>query len=516
MGRPQTAQGATPWKREYLRKYQREHRKAGSLTPEELEQCRQKPALAREIRGRGVIACLECGLLLEKLPQHLFSEQVSQLPNAVPPGRSPRGGPGMTSEGYKRKFGLPKNYPLCSMDFSEKMSAQKRASGYLPPAETRFGGVRGPSPKDGVEARRRWGVSIVERQGQRDRMLSKESRQRRSAWWAKAKDSEVSSWEIAEPRLHGQSQEKIAARVGLERATISWRLKKMGFPRGREFVLYHGEPLTRQHLPLLVQDYIAVNYPVLPLSPAVSPGPHEQFTVKEAAERLGVSVSWVRERTRQSAAEHGWLRVGIQRGRLMYFGNAQIQYLAAERDRIKQEKVGRRGRREITDRLRVNQMWIIHRLRAKDRGRPLSAKMGDRVLSLWKALKDKRQTQSASPKGGRPRNLLPSEESALPRRYQSLRKDLKSLLAWLRDEDGHVTMRRVREWICEQAQQGRMRTLLIWPEFFKWAGKGFDPQQGTGMDHATFLRGDWRPNELALEFLAQDYGLAPSTVKRLI
>jgi len=69
--------------------------------------------------------------------------------------------------------------------------------------------------------------------------------------------------------------------------------------------------------------------------------------------------------------------------------------------------------------------------------------------------------------------------------------------------------------MCEGTQLGRMRTRLVGPEFFKWVGKGFD-SEGRGMDHPTFLRGDWRPNELAVEFLAQDYGLAPPTVRDLV
>ena len=68
---PKAPVKATAWKSEYLRAYRREHRKAERLSPEELERCRPNPALLREIRGPQWIACPLCGLLFEKLPEHL-------------------------------------------------------------------------------------------------------------------------------------------------------------------------------------------------------------------------------------------------------------------------------------------------------------------------------------------------------------------------------------------------------------------------------------------------------------
>jgi transposase len=492
---PPEPQRATPWKRDYNRRWYQEHRKAEYLSPRELEQCRESPALARRIRGTAVIACLDCGVLLEKLPQHLAAEH------------------GTTSAEYKRRFGLPKNHPLCSENFSDRMTAIKKASGRVPPVETRFGQARGPSARQGVQARREWGVSLVERQAKRNRMLTEESRRSHTAWWAKAHKPKLSSEDIlkiVERRLGGQSLKTIAKHFKVTQSAVARRLRKMGFPAGRECVFYHGEPLTRQHLRLLIQDYIAVNYPAPQSAPPLSLKPHEQRTIEEAAERLGVSPSWVRERTRKRSH----LRLGVRRGKRLYLGNAQIQYLIEERERIRREELEGRARREITDALHVNPHWITHRLRAKDKSRPLSAKMGGRILVFWRGLKDRWHTQSASPKGGQPKKLLPSEQAALRRRYQSLQKDLKRLNAWLR-ADRVYSRRRAREWICEQAERGRLRTLLFWPKFFRWVEEGFD-LEGVGVDRPTFLQGQWTPSEVALDFLAGDYGLAPRTVADLV
>ncbi len=496
---PRAPVKATAWKSEYLRTYRREHRKAERLSPDELERCRQNPALLREIRGAQWIACPLCGLLFGKLPEHLASEHAAELMPDDEPAPS-RARP--LAEAFKRKFGLPKNYPLCSRAYSEMMAAKKKASGYLPPTQTRFGQERGPSPHSGVKARREWGVSLAERQAARSRVLARPSN---DAWSKNAsREPKVSNWEIAEPRLCGRSHEKIAADCGLTPGTVHYHLRKMGFPPGREFVLFHGEPLTRRHLPLLIEDWIAVNYPAAPSAPTFSLRPRERLTVEQTAAMLGVSLSWVRHHMR---ARTRVPLVGALRDGRRYLGRAQVRYLFRELQRIHREKLLSSARREITQTLGVNPHWIIHRLRTKHESWPLSAKMGGKILLLWNGLKDKWHTHSATARGGRPRKLLPSEQAALPVRYQRLRLDLKALAKCLKVENTKH-FRRVRQWICDQAKLGRMRTLLLWVDFFAWIDKHGE-EWG-------FLSGHWVPSDLAIEFLASDYTVGATTVRDLV
>ena len=50
---------------------------------------------------------------------------------------------------------------------------------------------------------------------------------------------------------------------------------------------------------------------------------------------------------------------------------------------------------------------------------------------------------------------------------------------------------------------GAIRSLMFWPEFFKWIGKGvFDTA--------------WRPSEVAIDFLASDYKVSDSTIERIV
>jgi hypothetical protein len=235
--KPRARAKATAWKSEYLRTYRREHRKAERLSPEELERCRQNPALLREIRGPQWIACPMCGLLFQKLPEHLASEHAAEL---MPDAELVLSRPPGLAESFKRKFGLPQNYPLCSHARSEMQAAKIKASGYLPAVETRFGQPRGPSPQQGVKARREWGISPTERRARRELMLTPKSRQQHAKWWAKTGQPKLSSREmcdIADRRLRGHSQERIAEHHKVTQGAVSWHLRRMGFPHGREFVL---------------------------------------------------------------------------------------------------------------------------------------------------------------------------------------------------------------------------------------------------------------------------------------
>jgi predicted transcriptional regulator len=461
------------WDRTYHRNYYRENRNAEYLTAPEREKCRANPSLVREIRGPEFIACTECGLLVEKLPQHVIAEHR------------------MTARELREKCGLPISFPLCSQAFSEKMKSKRGAQLTLAGAETRFkkAALGGAQP-----------AALPKTKG------------RRSVWQPHAQ--KASDWEIAERRLRGESQRKIATALKITQGAVSARLLKMGFPRSYQktgLVLFHGEPLTRQHLPLLVDDWIAVKFGGV--APTARLEPHSQFTVEETAKHLGVSPSWVREKTRTRAN----LPVGCRRGARLYLGNAQIQYLAGELERIRHEELVARARLEITGALGVNRHWITHRLRADDKSAPLSERIGGKIPVFWSGLKTEWRGRSASARGGRPRMLLPSEEAILPRRYRALLESLKSLLRWLKDQEVRVSDRAFRDWICAQAKHGKMRTLLFWPEFSTWVGRGFDPTSGRGMDWVTLLnRLSWQPSEVAADFLASELAIAPRTLTDLL
>jgi hypothetical protein len=479
---------AIGWHREYLRKYYRRHRNAETLTPEDLESCRQKPALAREIRGAGVVACLECGLLVKYLPPHLPHEH------------------GMKSKEYKRKWDLPNNFPLSAKTLSAKLAAIKKEAGHLPPVEKRFGQPGVSSQQLAWKARRERGGSLVERQARQDRMLvnvrTGKAQQLHPDFWAKVRTRKISRADIVERRMRGQSVQAIGRDLKVSRSSVDELLRRIGVPSA-SFVLWHGEPLCWRHLPLLIQDYIAVKHLAPPRPPALALRPHQTFTMLQAADLLRVSRDWVAKW--RDLLHLGAARQRAKRGQRIYLANAQVQRLAAERDRIREWQVLRRARREITQALHANPVWIS--IRSKEESKPFSAGMSNRIFFFWCGLRNEWHRQSSSSAGGRPQKLLPSERASLPRRYESLRKELNRLRRELQQKDRRPQLRAIREWICEQATHGHMRTLLLWPQFFAWARK--HPEWNLSA-------GDWRPNNLAKEFLASEYSVGPETIRRAL
>jgi hypothetical protein len=267
----------------------------------------------------------------------------------------------------------------------------------------------------------------------------------------------------------------------------------MGVP-SVSFVLWNGEPLCWRHLPLLIQDYIAVKHLTPPRPPGLKLGERQKFTIVQTAGLLGVSRDWV---VKWKAVLH----LGTLIGRRIYIGNAEVERLATERDRIYESQTLRRARREVTEALRANPVWIS--IRSKDESKPFSASMNRRVFFLWSELRSEWRKQSSSSAGGRPQKLLPSERANLTHRYQNLRTDLKQLRHALQQGNVRAKLSALQEWVCEQATYGRMRTLLLWPAFFVWAQK-----------HREWSITSAAPNELAIAFLADQYSVGPETIRR--
>jgi hypothetical protein len=477
-------QRSQTWHREYLREYYREHRNAKTLSPEDLEQCRQKPVLTREIQGDDVVACLECGLLVKYLPPHLPREH------------------GMGSKDYKRKWDLPNNFPLSAKTHSAKLAAIKKAAHHLPPVEKRFGQPGVTSQQLAWKARHERGGSRVERQARRDRMLvdvrTGRSRQLHPDFWKKVRRPKISKVDLLERRMRGQSPQEIARELRVAVSSVSELLRKMGVP-GSKFVLWHGEPLCWRHLPLLIDDCIAVNGLAPPSLSALELRPHQTFTMRQAAASLGVSRDWI-------AKWKDLLHLGgSRRGGRIYLASAQVRRLAAEQERIRERRTLQRARREITRSLRANPVWIS--IRSKLDSKPFSNSMSSRIFFFWSELQNEWHRRSSSPAGGRPQKLLPSEKTSLARRYQSLRKELNRLRRAVLEKDVRPTLSAIREWMCDQATRGHMRTLLLWTEFFDWARK----------DKVwNFASAKWEPSELAKTFLAHDFSVSSMTIRRCI
>ena len=110
--------------------------------------------------------------------------------------------------------------------------------------------------------------------------------------WSKnaSRDSKASNWPIAEPRLRGRSQEKIAADYGITRGTVHYHLRKMGFPPGeRAEFCFTVNPLLDSTCLDSSRTGSLSTIPAAPSAPAFSLKPRERLTVEQAAAMLGVS-----------------------------------------------------------------------------------------------------------------------------------------------------------------------------------------------------------------------------------
>ena len=150
---------------------------------------------------------------------------------------------------------------------------------------------------------------------------------------------------------------------------------------------------------------------------------------------------------------------------------------------------------------------LSHRLNTSPANRPLSKRWANRLLSVNKLLKAD-YSKAATSKGGRPRILTPSERREIPAKYHVLRRDLWVLRSWINQQDGNLAIGKVWEWACDQSRRRTSQSLLFWPQFHRWITKSYDDR--------AFLSGQWVPNELALQFLADDYGASFETLRRII
>jgi hypothetical protein len=128
----------------------------------------------------------------------------------------------------------------------------------------------------------------------------------------------------------------------------------------------------------------------------------------------------------------------------------------------------------------------------------LSPDLAKAIQAQRRSLQKRRQPTK---KGGRPTALVPAEQRSLPEKYRALREELKLLRVYL--SESAAARSGLQDWLCEQARVGAIRSLMFWPEFFRWIGRGvFDTA--------------WRPSEVAIDFLASDYEVSDSTIERIV
>ncbi len=145
---------------------------------------------------------------------------------------------------------------------------------------------------------------------------------------------------------------------------------------------------------------------------------------------------------------------------------------------------------------------------------PLPLEWDRRLERVRKKLRRERPPRPASLKGGRPRELLPSEEKQIRRQYRKLVSDLLQLRKWLEnfDEDVGAKARRqhVWNWLCQHRRLGKIHVLLFWPPFFDWLEKTFKRAYLQGKSTAKLGK------PLALVFLADSYHVSVATVRRAV
>ena len=166
-----------------------------------------------------------------------------------------------------------------------------------------------------------------------------------------------------------------------------------------------------------------------------------------------------------------------------------------------------RTKAQIAEQLGITLDWtndLFHRASE----RPLSHDLGAKFLKLHREFICQIRVRPASVLGGRPRQLPESERAELPAKYNSLLADLQAVRRWVRAQEGRLSLAGFWDWACRESRAQRFQVLHLWPAFFEWVTKGYDS--------SGFLSGDWRPNELTKEFLADDYDVSVDVVSSIL
>jgi hypothetical protein len=176
-------------------------------------------------------------------------------------------------------------------------------------------------------------------------------------------------------------------------------------------------------------------------------------------------------------------------------------------------------RAELSASLGKGYDWASSRTGPENLARPLSAKMAGEFLALRNKLREEYRQTAPTAEGGRPRLLLPSEAAELREKYPSLRGDLQALMAFLlkgpepgKDAVWKPTLDSVWKWLCHQRRLGKMRTLFYWRKFFLWIQEADEP----GTAEKMLLTAGWKPWEMAVDFLAVEYGMSYDRIRVIV
>jgi len=163
---------------------------------------------------------------------------------------------------------------------------------------------------------------------------------------------------------------------------------------------------------------------------------------------------------------------------------------------------------EAARRLRMTVGWLGREPKPKRKGESLSPALAKKVVRLRaELLADYRHKPATRDRGGRPKQLAPTERAELPAKYDALRADLKAFRRWLL-ENPTAPRGAAWTWLCERFRAGAMRTLQFWPQFFAWLQKDYR------LD--TFRRAAWVPRDVAIQFLAGDYGASENVITYIL
>ncbi len=158
--------------------------------------------------------------------------------------------------------------------------------------------------------------------------------------------------------------------------------------------------------------------------------------------------------------------------------------------------------------LGISEDWLRRKLKPRRKAEALSPKLAKRLLKVRaELLAELRRTPAAGPQGGRPRQLPASDKAELPAKYDALRSELKVFRSRLR-EHREAPRGATWDWLCERFRAGELPTLKLWPQFFAWlARKSY---------LSTFREASWIPRDLAIHFLADDYGASETVIAYVV
>jgi hypothetical protein len=169
-----------------------------------------------------VVVCLECGRAgLMQLSIHLREAHK------------------LTRDGYLTKWGMNRGTSLASAEFRAIKARPKNLRG---------GRVFTSSTARRANLGRRWTLRETRRVASEGVQPRATTLSHRLQW------STVSDWAIAERRLRGVENKKIAAELQISPALVNRRCSEMGFPRGEAARFWRGEPVTDRQLRALLTD----------------------------------------------------------------------------------------------------------------------------------------------------------------------------------------------------------------------------------------------------------------------